>query len=605
VESPKAAQSLAVLECEAARRKACEDFIAFYARMNPKFRIAAHVKYVGSLLDEIERTGEPDRVLCDLHPGSGKSEILAAWAAYLIARDPSRRVLMASSTASLAARNSRMARRYFLDPSFPFKGLKLGLSAEDEWSVEGRAGGCASFGLDSNILGRRATHILIDDAQSNQLSATDRDKLEKTFHEILIGRLEPDGVIVYAQQRLGLDDLPGRLLDAQGDRWTHIQLPALAEANDILGRAAGEPLDPQRFSRKRLLRIKFDVGETVFQCQYQGHPTAESGAVFLLSDFPRYTKATLPEKFNRIVTAFDTAQKATETSAFTAWVTIGAAGGQYYVLHVGNERLKYRGIVDRTLALERAQYVPEEIVIEDASTGTVLLAEDAVLNNSFAKITPIKPEGDKVARANRVSGMVSNHCVVLPDDNEAYPWQHAFINQITRFPQTPFADMTDAFVHCLSVLKPESNSMAWIFDGKMEFSDSASQARWDAFTKRENARAPQVRSEPGDETPEAFVERIGRMSESRFERELHKCNGHTGKKNRLVSAREEYIAAHATRNRGFDMRDALLDEPRRGVVLRGDRLHRALQGIDPFDELLERPDVRAFYGDSEGACIAG
>ena len=146
--------------------------------------------------------------------------------------------------------------------------------------------------------------------------------------------------------------------------------------------------------------------------------------MFLLSDFPRYTKATLPERFDRIVTAFDTAQKATETSAFTAWVTIGAAGGQYYVLHVGNERLKYRGIVDRTLALERAQYVREGIVIEDASTGTVFLAEHAVLNNSFAKITPIKPEGDKVARACRVSGMVSNHLVVLPNDNEAYPWQH-------------------------------------------------------------------------------------------------------------------------------------------------------------------------------------
>jgi hypothetical protein len=101
----KVSQTLAVLETEAERRQACSDFLNFYARCQPRFRIAPHIAYLGNLFNQVELTGEPDRALIDLHPGSGKSECLAAWAAYLLARDPNRKVLLVSATQNLANRN--------------------------------------------------------------------------------------------------------------------------------------------------------------------------------------------------------------------------------------------------------------------------------------------------------------------------------------------------------------------------------------------------------------------------------------------------------------------------------------------------------------------
>jgi predicted phage terminase large subunit-like protein len=604
VESPKTATSLAILEQEAARRRATGDFLSYYRALYPTYNLTAHVRYLAALFDRIANREEnaQDRLYIALHPGSGKTELVCALASFLMARDPERRILLISSTESLAANNSRIARAHIEAPEFPFRGVQLGLSAETEWGIKGHPRGfVAAFGMDSkSIRGRRCDFVLLDDPQSDIIKPEEVDKLENTFRSVISTRLEPTpGVVIYTQQRLSIGDLPGRIVDGN---WFKVEFKALAEKGDVLGRAIGEPLDPARFSAKMLKRKEFDVGPFNFRAQYQCDPQPEGGSVFVLADCPRYTPSTLPDRFDRIVCAYDTASKDLATSAFTARTTCGYVDGKVYVLDVHEARMKYEQIVADILSLGDSKFPIDSIIIEDKANGQTLLQDDRVLNNVFASVQGIEPHGDKVARAHRVSGMVVQHMVYLPNDPAEYPWQSAFLKQCADFPDSKFSDMVDSFVHALSVLKPESNSMAWTFDGKMEFSDVAAQARWDAFDKREsareNARTPQIEPEPEGETPEAFVERIGRMSESRFERELDKCNGHTGKKNRLVTAREAYIAAHAPKNRGFDMSDVMLDEPRQGVVLRGDKLHAAFQSADPFDALFDRPDVRAFYGES-------
>ena len=93
------------------------------------------------------------------------------------------------------------------------------------------------------------------------------------------------------------DDLAGRLLQSQGDDWTVLRLPALAEsqaerdANDAylglatgqpdpLGRAAGEPLCPGRFSAQALARLQRDVGSLGWTAEYQGCPRPLEGGYF-------------------------------------------------------------------------------------------------------------------------------------------------------------------------------------------------------------------------------------------------------------------------------------------------------------------------------------
>jgi hypothetical protein len=52
----------------------------------------------------------------------------------------------------------------------------------------------------------------------------------------------PSGRAIVVATRWAVDDLLGRLLDEEGDRWKLLSLPAYAEENDPLGREVDEPL---------------------------------------------------------------------------------------------------------------------------------------------------------------------------------------------------------------------------------------------------------------------------------------------------------------------------------------------------------------------------
>jgi len=62
--------------------------------------------------------------------------------------------------------------------------------------------------------------------------------------------------------------------------WDVINIPAEAEAGDILGRAIGEPLWPERFGKK-YLREQKALNARRYSCLFQGNPAPEEGVYFL------------------------------------------------------------------------------------------------------------------------------------------------------------------------------------------------------------------------------------------------------------------------------------------------------------------------------------
>jgi predicted phage terminase large subunit-like protein len=76
------------------------------------------------------------------------------------------------------------------------------------------------------------------------------------------------------------DDLAGRLLAKEADEWHVINLPALAEAGDPLGRQPGEALWPERYDRPALLRRKKTIGSYWFSALFQQRPSPAEGGLF-------------------------------------------------------------------------------------------------------------------------------------------------------------------------------------------------------------------------------------------------------------------------------------------------------------------------------------
>src|SRR4029077_4947790 len=166
------------------------------------------------------------------------------------------------------------------------------------------------------------------------LSRTQRQACNEWFVHTLYSPVNDkrSGTIFTIMQRLHEDDLVGHVL-AQ-EPWEVLSFPAIAEADEqhqietIWGaqcytRHLGEALHPAREPLTTLDRIRRTIGEYNFAGQYQQSPAPLGGGLVKAEWFKRYREKERPERFERIVQSWDTANKATELSDFSVCTTWG------------------------------------------------------------------------------------------------------------------------------------------------------------------------------------------------------------------------------------------------------------------------------------------
>jgi hypothetical protein len=133
--------------------------------------------------------------------------------------------------------------------------------------------------------------------------------------------------------RLHEDDLAGHVL-AQED-WDVVRLPAIAEEDElyrvetvfgsqVFVRKAGEALHSEREPLEMLAQLRRTIGEYNFAGQYQQAPSPQGGGMVKAAWFRNYPANELPEKFDRVVQSWDTANKASELSDFSVCTSWGS-----------------------------------------------------------------------------------------------------------------------------------------------------------------------------------------------------------------------------------------------------------------------------------------
>ena len=200
--------------------------------------------------------GRIKRLIITVPPRSGKSLIASiGMPAFILGNDPTRRVICASYSGELAAKFGRDSRTVMMHPSYRqiFPGAVLtGKNTETEIEMVG-GGVRYATSVGGTLTGRGGNFIIIDDPQKpdEAMSQAARDRVYDWFTGTLGSRLDnkADDVIVVVMQRLHVDDLVGRLLEAGG--WRHISLPAIAEIEDTVAIAPNRFFDPQSGRRTR------------------------------------------------------------------------------------------------------------------------------------------------------------------------------------------------------------------------------------------------------------------------------------------------------------------------------------------------------------------
>ena len=88
------------------------------------------------------------------------------------------------------------------------------------------------------------------------------------------------------------------------------------------------------------------------------------------------------------------------------------------------------------------------VLIEDAASGQALIP--ALRAETRLPIPPVKPLGDKVARANAVTPLIESGRVHLP---EAAAWLADFMDEANAFPAAPHDDLIDALSQALNYFR--------------------------------------------------------------------------------------------------------------------------------------------------------
>ena len=220
---------------------------------NGVYKRPRHLEYISSRLGPAIDKGGARIVVC-APPGHGKSELISrtipAWFEW---KYPERRVGLLGYSDGFADSWGRKVRDLIVE--HPELGVKLDQGKDDavgEWRTT-KGGGMICAGIMGGIMGRRLHLAVIDDPVKNAADAyspTYQERMRDTYQSTIGSRLEPNASVIVTMQRWPSSDFVTWLIEqtqAGREHWEVILLPAVAEADDVLGRSIGEPLWPERY----------------------------------------------------------------------------------------------------------------------------------------------------------------------------------------------------------------------------------------------------------------------------------------------------------------------------------------------------------------------
>lgn len=428
-------------------------FTEFKSRVYKNYDHAPHLQLIDSALSDVVRyieTGGKEGtgyLIISMPPRHGKtvtvSKLFPAW---FLAEHPDLRVILASYGMTLAQKNSRYARNTIQSISFkdiyPYITLAQDSKAVDAWNLAGSEGGMDAVGVGAGVTGKGGHLIIVDDpikSRKEAESETYRESVWDWFTDDLYTRREPGGAIIVIMTRWHQDDLVGRLLQADAAKWRVLNIPAIAEENDVLGRQPGEALWPQRFPIEVLRDIESTLAPYAFGSEYQQHPVPAEGGIFKRAWFHR-TRTTA--EIVHCVRFWDLAMSSKTTADYTVGVMLGqGTDGHYYILDVVRFRKEWGDVVPAMA----------EVMLEDGTSVLQGIEEVAFMSRAITELNQdprlhnytifgYTVDTDKVTRALPFAARLSADNVSVIEAH----WTDDYIDEMCSFPNGAHDDQVDA-----------------------------------------------------------------------------------------------------------------------------------------------------------------
>lgn len=360
--------------------------------------------------------GECNRLIINVPPRYGKTEMLIQFVAWCMAIYPDSNFLYVSYSHSLAKKQTQTIRQIIGLPQYrQLFSVKLSgeTSAKDNFETD-RLGSVYAAGAGGTITGRGAGiqncqrfggAIIIDDIHKPSEVTSDvmRAEINDWYKNTLQSRVNgPNTPIIFIGQRLHEDDLAANLINGfDGHEWELLSVPALDGAKNAL--------NPKMHTKEMLLKMQ-ETMPYEFASQYQQDPQPAGGGIFKPEWFVVLDEE--PEILATFITA-DTAETDktyNDATVFSFWgiykikewgVDVDVFGLHWldcYELRVEPKDLEaeFRQFYSESM---RHKVKPHVAAIEKKSTGATLLSVlGAFRGLKIVNIERTKAVGSKAAR---------------------------------------------------------------------------------------------------------------------------------------------------------------------------------------------------------------
>jgi len=448
---------------ERQRAQACyNDLIAFCQHMQPDYKVGKHHRHLSTLLMGIAE-GMKDRICVNMPPRHGKTQLVSIYfPAWFIGRFPNKKILMVSHTTDLAVDIGRKVRNIIDTPAykqiFPTVALSADSKSAGRWNTN--AGGeYFACGVGSALAGRGADLLLVDDPHNEQdIINGNFDVFTKAYEWFTYGartRLMPGGCVAIVQTRWHQDDLTGQVTrdmgkDDRTDQYEVIEFPAILEIKDKeTGAIVEKSLWPEFFDLAALYRTKASMPTFQWNAQYQQNPTAEEAAV-VKREWWQIWKKEDPPDCEYVIMSLDAAAETHNRADFTAITTWGVFLNEeteaYNIILLNSikERMEFPELKQKAFE-QWKEWEPDAFIVEKKSAGTALYQELRRTGLPVQEYTPHRGTGDKLARLNSVSDIISSGLVWVPETR----WAEEVIEEIAGFPFMSHDDLVDSTVMAL------------------------------------------------------------------------------------------------------------------------------------------------------------
>ena len=426
---------------------------------------AEHIQMISELLlDTILDDNKPDRLTVSQPPRTAKSSLITlSFPFWLILMNPTLNILIVNYSQGLADDFGMILRQLFIDNRTLLAERDIYLSDREHSKSKFRfensqgelLGSIKLVGVGGPITGRDVDICICDDLIKgfSDCTPTLLDKLYSWYQNILIPRLEPWSKLFMLGTRWHSQDVIGRLMIEQPEKYRFVTLKALNDDGSCIW---GNRYTPNFFEERRL-----EVGDRVFQAQYQGQPLDETGDFFNIDNI--FYNDPYDAMSSHIISkcrSWDfayTSDDPKKDSDYTA--------GAYCYLNYKNEiilsDLVYGrfgdGLLDKVKSTSKRDTQDVPILMETGTTGgaSEMLYKEYRKHIPGYNIRQSLPQGSKIDRAVPFKNLILDHRfgITIQDDK----LREEILQQLKAFPNGRHDDIIDAISYAIQYLLTKNN----------------------------------------------------------------------------------------------------------------------------------------------------